>query len=212
MGSKQGSVNNKIIDIASVAVLQNNVSLGILNPGFYRVGLQLFSYDGSILSCVTSPNFQDSATFDAWKAAGNTTGGTASNPVPVWIGGALYTHDGAVLVGLPPTGRPASGIVTTTFCRTDNTVASTIPVSITVDGVTTAGNITKNAVGEVLACIAPAASANCQMLFTRSNSAVDTNRTKTQTRKVQIIGSWVTQTRTVYRNSSNEILQITAWA
>jgi hypothetical protein len=101
-------------------------------------------------------------------------------------------------------------VTTTNFSRTLTAVATTIPVTITVNGVQTVTSITKNANGEILTMVSVDEDINAITDYTPAGGrVVDAARTKTQSR---IAAGGVQQNRTVTYNASNEIITIGLWA
>jgi hypothetical protein len=101
-----------------------------------------------------------------------------------------------------------SYITTTNFSRTPTAVATTIQVTITVNGVPTVESITKNANGEVLRMVSVDEDINAITDYIPAGGTT-VYATKTQSR---IATGGVQQNRTVTYNASNEIITIGLWA
>jgi hypothetical protein len=116
-------------------------------------------------------------------------------------------------------------IVVSRFYRTDNVVAVTIPVTITINSTASTGlSLTKNAAGQPLSIPAPESKANASVVYDRSASitspinqgnVVASTQTQNRTLNIGATNAGVTnivQSRTITRNSRKEIITISAWA
>lgn len=150
----------------------------------------------------------------ALDALGTTVNGKAPLASPTFTGNVTVPDPSLIDVSSKPVttkvlfGREAK-VVTTLFRRTDNTVASTINVSVNINGNVKSGTITKNAAGEVLSMMMPDVEANAGVSYARTDSVVAS--VQQQSRTVNVGPSEFLQYRNVSRNAANEILQITAW-
>jgi hypothetical protein len=147
-----------------------------------------------------------------------------------------------VFTGDPKATTPAvmdndTSVATTAFVKSQsaNTVASNfvrsvganpniavgipVTVTVTINGVVSTGSITKNAHGDILSSFGADSKANAATVFGRANitQAAGAAGTQTLTRTIQQVATDLTlvnvvQTRTITRNTANEILTISQWA
>jgi hypothetical protein len=109
----------------------------------------------------------------------------------------------------------ARKVGTTHFVRSVGTnpmtAVTTIPVTITVNGVAKTGSITKNANGDILTLFCADMNENNAMAYIRSDPSVHTPYTTIDTRTKNIGTTEVNQQRVITRNAAREIISITPW-
>ena len=109
----------------------------------------------------------------------------------------------------------ARKVETTHFVRSVGvnpmTAVTTIPVSITVNGVVKTGSITKNANGEILSLFSADINENCARAYIRGDGNTYAPYTTVDTRTKNIGTTEVNLQRTITRNAVREILTITPW-